>query len=234
MAADQLSRQLDWLASGRVRVVSLAELVGITDEGDAVALTFDDGFANFGEVAAPLLAERHLRATVFVSSGHVGGRNSWDANSSVNSIPHLPLLSWNEVRALIAEGFSFGGHGVTHRSLRGLDRATLHLEIDECSMQIEAQTNVKPDAFAFPYGDFDEWSAAAVAETFQMACTTALRPLRRGDSPYALPRIDMYYFRQMSIGDIWDRRVFYAYVKLRAAGRFVRASAERMAGRLSG
>jgi hypothetical protein len=40
-------------------------------------LTFDDGYREQLEVAAPLLAARGYPATVFVSSGFVGGPNMW-------------------------------------------------------------------------------------------------------------------------------------------------------------
>ena len=41
-------RHIEWLASGRVRVVRLEELMRLPAGEDAVALTFDDGFAKFG------------------------------------------------------------------------------------------------------------------------------------------------------------------------------------------
>lgn len=44
----------------------------------AVAITFDDGYANNRAIAAPLLAERRMPATVFVASGYVGGGRMWN------------------------------------------------------------------------------------------------------------------------------------------------------------
>jgi peptidoglycan/xylan/chitin deacetylase (PgdA/CDA1 family) len=70
-------RHLRWLASGAVRVLSLEALLEAPAEHDAVALTFDDGFRSFGELAAPRLEAAGLPATVFVVSGHVGRTNAW-------------------------------------------------------------------------------------------------------------------------------------------------------------
>ena len=68
-------RQLAWLASGHVRVVSVPELRALSDTTNAAALTFDDGFANFATEAMPLLHERGLPATLFIVTDHVGSDN---------------------------------------------------------------------------------------------------------------------------------------------------------------
>ena len=52
-------------------VISLREYLHARNEGRSlgnysVVLTFDDGFRNFLTVAAPMLAERKLPATVFL------------------------------------------------------------------------------------------------------------------------------------------------------------------------
>ena len=41
----------------------------------AVVLTFDDGYANVHATALPILTRHRFVATIFVVSGHVGGRN---------------------------------------------------------------------------------------------------------------------------------------------------------------
>ena len=56
-----------------------------------VVITFDDGFANMLEHAAPLLSGLSFGATVFVVSGRCGLTNDWP-NQGPNA-PRLPLLS---------------------------------------------------------------------------------------------------------------------------------------------
>ena len=70
------------IADAGCRVVSLGELLGWMRDGrelpdHAVALTFDDGFADFATVAFPELQGRGWPATVFVPTGCVGGVDSW-------------------------------------------------------------------------------------------------------------------------------------------------------------
>ena len=54
-------RQMEALASGPARVVPLTEVL---EHPAAVAITFDDGFANFADHAVPVLERLSLAATV--------------------------------------------------------------------------------------------------------------------------------------------------------------------------
>lgn len=214
------------MSSGKVSVVSPRELIENGQIINGIAVTFDDGFVNFGESAAPLVLERALSATVFVATAQVGTSNKWDADKR-STIPQLPLLGWDELRDLAGQGIDVGGHGQTHRSLKSLDQSSLDYEIAGCSKKIECEIGSRPDAFAFPYGDFDERSSVTAARSFRLACTTQMRTIGEGDSPHALPRIDMYYFRDKSIGEMWGTPAFTAYVKLRSSMRAIKALASR-------
>jgi peptidoglycan/xylan/chitin deacetylase (PgdA/CDA1 family) len=83
---------VSWLARGGVRVVSLDALMRLPADANAVALTFDDGFVNFGDIAAPLLADHGLPSTLFVVSDAVGKTNRWPGRAD-RGIPELPLLN---------------------------------------------------------------------------------------------------------------------------------------------
>jgi peptidoglycan/xylan/chitin deacetylase (PgdA/CDA1 family) len=73
--------QMDLIKS-LFNVLPLAEAVARLRAGSlpprAACITFDDGYANNCEVAAPILAARNLPATVFVSSGFIGGGRMWN------------------------------------------------------------------------------------------------------------------------------------------------------------
>lgn len=75
-------RQMQYLASRR-NVLSLSEAVGALREGRelplrAVVITFDDGYRDNLEVAAPILAELGLPATIFVCTGYLeSGKPQW-------------------------------------------------------------------------------------------------------------------------------------------------------------
>ena len=83
VSPDNFSAQMDLLAE-KYRVVPIAELLGSVRRRSvplrAVAITFDDGYADNLHAAQPILASRNLPATVFVSSGYVEAQREfwWD------------------------------------------------------------------------------------------------------------------------------------------------------------
>lgn len=79
--AERFAAQMDIVRS-LFRVHDLAEAVEKLSAGRlpsrSVAITFDDGYANNLDVAAPILAERGLTATFFVATGHRDGSAMWN------------------------------------------------------------------------------------------------------------------------------------------------------------
>lgn len=86
-----VERQVQWLAR-RFRVVPLSEYLAGADEKRGrrtAALTFDDGARETFDVMTPCLRRDGVPATVFVSTGHLGGG---------------PLLWFSYLNALCFEG----------------------------------------------------------------------------------------------------------------------------------
>jgi peptidoglycan/xylan/chitin deacetylase (PgdA/CDA1 family) len=213
-------RHVAWLASGRVRVTSIGELRALPETADAVSITFDDGFRNFGEIAAPLLQSRGLSATVFVVSGAVGGTNAWNGRPDAG-VPTLPLLDWSEIEQLLSGGVEFGAHTRSHPRLDALADHDLVEEIDGSAHDIERRIGRRPDGFAYPYGAMTDTAVSIVRDRFSWACTTELALL--GDNDAALlPRLDMYYFRDPGRLESWGSTRFRIYLNIRSHARRIR------------
>jgi peptidoglycan/xylan/chitin deacetylase (PgdA/CDA1 family) len=213
---------VDWLASGRVRVVPLRELVTLPDDADAVALTFDDGFANFATDAAPLLFERGLPATLFVVSDCVGATNEWRGKHR-RGIPALPLLDWDDLGRLAERGVEIGAHTRRHPHLTRVRGAALDDEVAGCAHRIAERIGVRPTSFAYPYGSVDAPAADVVRKTFELACTTELRQLAPTDDRALLPRLDMFYFRNPHGLSVWGTATFRRRLWVRAQARRMRS-----------
>ena len=62
-------------------------------------------------------------------------------------------------------------------------------EIANSRLQCEQWTGVAPATFSYPYGEFDDGTASAVAEAgFALACSTEQELVWRQTSPYRMPR----------------------------------------------
>jgi peptidoglycan/xylan/chitin deacetylase (PgdA/CDA1 family) len=217
-----------WLASGKVRVVPLSRILTVASDEDAVALTFDDGFANFADLAAPSLEAYGLPATVFVVAEHVGARNDW-GGAAAAGIPDLPLMSWDALGRVAVGGIDIGAHTRRHRDVTTVRGAALEDEIAGCVERIAAELGLRPSTFAYPYGAADAASATVARDVFDVSCTTELRPLRRTEDRATLPRLDMFYFREPGQLEAWGTSAFRRRLWIRAQGRRVRRLVQRRA-----
>ncbi len=155
------------------------------------AITFDDGYRSVGEIAAPILEEFGLPATVFVVSDWVGRTNGWDRR---NGRPELPLLDWPALRGLASAGWEIGGHTRTHPHLDGLDDAAAYEEILSGKLETEARIGRPLATFCYPYGHFNARTPALVcAAGFRGACTARSGLAQPAAHPFTLARIKVSY-----------------------------------------
>jgi peptidoglycan/xylan/chitin deacetylase (PgdA/CDA1 family) len=197
VSPESFAAQISALAESGFRGVSLRDALIHRESHKAwpersVALTFDDGYANFYEVAAPALAARDFTATVFVVSGHIGGRNDWEQPPA--GLGSRPMLSWSQLSELSSAGIEIGAHTRRHKDLRRLSTLEARDEIGGSRAEIEDRLGRPVESFAYPFGYVSPDALEIVRAEFRAACTTVLR--RAGREPlHELPRVDMYYLR---------------------------------------
>ena len=194
--ARELAAHLDALRSSGRTTVRLGALVDVLRDGrelpeNAVVLTFDDGDASVAEIAAPLLRERGLTATIFLVADLAGKRARW--NGLAAPAAGRELLSLEKAAALAEEGWELGAHSRTHRSLRRLSPLELLAEVDGSRERICSGTGHDPRVFAYPYGVVTKAAREAASRAFDGAVGTRLSLADSGDDRYDLPRIDAYY-----------------------------------------
>src|SRR5262249_45904222 len=146
-------------------------------------------------VAFPELQARGWTATVFLPAGKVGGTDAWEADTS-GSLGRA-LMSWQTVTALARLGIDFGAHGVTHTDLTTLPYAAAREEIMRCKRMIENYTGCQVTSFAPPYGQTNRAVRAEICQHYQVAVGTTLARAHRRSDTYNLPRIEMWYFRNL-------------------------------------
>ena len=185
------------LASGAqaVTVSGLAEALNIGALArPTVAVTFDDGIASVARVAAPLLAERAIPATVFCVAGHLGGLSDWP---SARPGPRFELAGAEELATLATQGFEIGCHGMTHAPLDRASSPDLDRELIDAKELLQREIGVEVHSYAYPYGVAPADDArAVVAANFNSAWTTALAYVTPDADTHALPRVDAHYVRR--------------------------------------
>jgi peptidoglycan/xylan/chitin deacetylase (PgdA/CDA1 family) len=156
--------------------------------GRAVLITFDDGMHDFADHAWRLLREHGFSALVFLVADAVGGTNRWDDAYG----ERLPLLGWDEIRRLRADGIEFGSHTATHRPLTALPAAEAVRELARSRAILTRELGAPPDAIAYPHGATDPVVQHLTAACGYLAGLTCA-PKRSGfdDPPLALPRLEV-------------------------------------------
>jgi peptidoglycan/xylan/chitin deacetylase (PgdA/CDA1 family) len=166
----RLDQQLTHLRRMGLRGVSMATAVAARAEGrgrDLVALTFDDGYADFVTEAMPVLDRHGAQATVYVVANDLGGTNAWDAG------PQWDLMTAEDVRTAAAAGHEVGSHSRRHVHLPEVPHEELAAEARE-SYAVLADLLGRPvEGFCYPYGSFSPGVVAAVADAgYRYACVT--------------------------------------------------------------
>lgn len=218
---DQFRRHMSTLQARGFRGIALGDLVGVWEgrwslEGRPLVLTFDDGFRNTGEVAGPVLAEFGFRATVFAVADACGKSNRW---SGPDGTPELPLLTTAELRALPADTFEVGAHGVTHMRLDRLSDPAAETEVRVSRQKLEQILGREVTLFAYPYGIADQRVREYVRKHYRAACGVEMGFASPRHDRHWLPRLDAYYMRDPRLFRFLGTTRGNIYLRLRAAGR---------------
>jgi peptidoglycan/xylan/chitin deacetylase (PgdA/CDA1 family) len=156
LTPDEFEEQLAHLRDGGYRSIDIDEWAAAVDQdrsvpARSVVLSFDDGFADFGEHAVPLLQRYGFRAELFVVTDHVGGMDSWDEGWDARE----PLLDWTALLDLPPEVVRIGSHTARHRALTAVSpREAVH-ELVRSRVELEERLGRRVASIAYPYGLVD-------------------------------------------------------------------------------
>lgn len=119
----RFAQQLDWIAT--------------REQPDRFHVTFDDGDISNALTALPMLIERGLRATFFITGGF---------------IDRPGMLRRGDIRALADAGMHIGAHGMSHGFLEDMDLGSLRSELRDSKAVLEDITGREVAAMALPGG----------------------------------------------------------------------------------
>ncbi len=155
LSPKQFESHLALLKANNFNVVPLAKLITQLKNKEVIAprtvvITFDDGYQNVADNAAPLLNEYGYAYTIFVNPGAIARQ-------------HNSTMSWETLKQLQTQGASIANHTLHHDYLverqpneskqQWLDRLT-H-DFTHAEQMIAKHTGDNFRYLAYPYGEFN-------------------------------------------------------------------------------
>lgn len=195
VSPERFEEQMSALARSR-RVVALHDglqaLRSGTLQQPLVAVTFDDGYLDNLESAAPILARHAIPATVFVTTRFCE-QAAVHPRYAAAAGAHRVHLDWDELRTLAAiPGLEIGSHTVSHPYLQTLSRDAAWEEIAGSRELLERGLGRPVRLFCYPSGDLGERECRLVREAgYEAAVSVAPGCNRRGTDAFQLRRTEV-------------------------------------------
>jgi len=140
-----------------------------------VCVTFDDGYRDNYDYAAPILQKHRLPATFFVSTGKLTHQAPFDHDVQSNVLG-LPNMNWDQVREMQSAGLDFGSHTVNHVNLAQVTLDEAKHDLIESRETIRKELGHEEFLFAYPYGKRTDISSQVrdlVRESAYLCCCSA-------------------------------------------------------------
>jgi peptidoglycan/xylan/chitin deacetylase (PgdA/CDA1 family) len=198
------------------QVVPIDEATEALTQGNTdhrVVLTFDDGFRDVYEHAWPLLRERRLPFTIYLTTGCVGGPMEWPGSTAREQ--GAPALTWEQLREMRDSGLcTIGNHTHSHVRPELLDES----EVDLCSDAISKHLGVEPRHFAYTWGVRVPRMERALRERFASSATGQLGRNLPNTDPARYLRVPVRrtdpieFFRAKLRGNLLPERAYGALV----------------------
>lgn len=168
----EFEKELDFILK-KYQPVDLETIVSGTAKSNAIHFSFDDGLKECAEIIAPILLKKGIPATFFINSGFVENncffqnyllayiksikaqtgeeRTIEDAAIALSQIK--PYMDEDQIKWLNNNGFTIGGHSISHSEFWKLSEEEQFRQIKENMDWIVNKINPKLKVFAFPFTD---------------------------------------------------------------------------------
>jgi peptidoglycan/xylan/chitin deacetylase (PgdA/CDA1 family) len=186
-----LTEQLEALSAAGYQLVGLTEALDRLAAGDTarmVAVTFDDGYRDFLTEGVPILEKTGSRATLYASTGHLGGHADWLGDWAA---AFGPMLTWDELAEVgTSDAVEIANHSEIHHPLDVLPPAQLRGELTRSHQELEQRFGRRMRSFAYPHGYNNRRVRELVASLGYDNATEVGRRLHTPkDDRFAVPRL---------------------------------------------
>lgn len=165
-----------------------------SNDRPAVAITFDDGYAENCHSALPLLISRRIPCTYFVCTDNVLNGTPFE-HDLIHGFRCRPN-TLEQLQALARAGIEIGAHSRTHADLGRIgDPARLYDEIVAAGGELQAAVGTPIRYFAFPFGQ----PANLSAEAFRIAYLAGYEGVCSAYGGYNWPGDDAFHLQRFCV-----------------------------------
>jgi peptidoglycan/xylan/chitin deacetylase (PgdA/CDA1 family) len=188
MAPALFRAHVEWIADQGFETLTVSDYARALRAENALparplVVTFDDGYADFLDEAAPVLAEYRIRSTLYVTTRPVG-------ETRRGTLAGRPMLMWRELSQLAAIGVEIGAHSHDHAQLDLLPRPKVREQVTTCKRLLEDRLQTEVPSFAYPHGYNNASTRRVVREAgYSSACAVKNHRSHDRDDQWALARI---------------------------------------------
>jgi peptidoglycan/xylan/chitin deacetylase (PgdA/CDA1 family) len=172
-------RQMDAVVSSGLPVLTVAQWGTLSHPPQALVLTFDDGHVSNHDIALPLLRERRLTATFFITVGLIGTGAT---------------MGWQQICALHAAGMEIGSHTLTHRPPSTLNDDELRHELLASKRLLEDGLGAPVTSISSPTGFFNPRMSVIAQEVgYRALCYSQVGLVADAGQAFSLNRVAVKY-----------------------------------------
>jgi peptidoglycan/xylan/chitin deacetylase (PgdA/CDA1 family) len=154
----------------------------------AVLITFDDGYLDNLENAAPVLHRHGYPAVQFVPLAYVGDRQPLPHEEHLAAHGVLnPTVDWSQLVELERLGVRIESHGISHRPLADLELDEAAREIAISKLRLEEQLGRPVRAFSFVKGSEAHYKQVHLSLVRQAGYDVAFTAVSGANTPTSDP-----------------------------------------------
>jgi peptidoglycan/xylan/chitin deacetylase (PgdA/CDA1 family) len=174
-------------------------------------LTFDDGFEDVYHNAFPVMREREIPFTLYLTTKPIETGQSLDPR-----YPEARPLAWDQVNEMASSGLAtIGAHTHTHLDLRTASMREIRNELDRSDNAIARNIGHTPKHFTYPWGWWSRTADPLVRERYATATVGLTSPITADSDVAILGRLPV----QSSDGVIWFARRLTTGLRLESVVR---------------
>ncbi len=181
-------KQIETIADSGFQPITFWDVARNKIPPKPIIITFDDGYSCFYENALPVLSEYNFKSVVFLITGYIGKKNTWEPFPGQHNSYHLSL---DEIKTIAERGHEIGSHTISHRYLPLLNSVELEMELITSKQNLELLLNREVISICYPFGRYNKKVlSASKAAGYQFGI--GAKKLSRGNTNLCLCRRSIY------------------------------------------